>query len=96
MAIDFKNFLNVVPHVAAAKFPVLMRGRHGIGKSQVVYQLAESLNRPLGDRDWETLRKFLKSIAIYIYLLFRAKVYRGPFPHRTYKIGHKVIKSRST
>ena len=42
MAIDFKNFLNVVPHVAAAKFPVLMRGRHGIGKSQVVYQLAET------------------------------------------------------
>ena len=50
MAIDFKNFLNVVPHVAAAKFPVLMRGRHGIGKSQVVYQLAETLNRPVVER----------------------------------------------
>jgi midasin (ATPase involved in ribosome maturation) len=50
MAIDFKNFLNVVPHVAAAKYPVLMRGRHGIGKSQVVYQLAETLTRPVVER----------------------------------------------
>ena len=50
MAIDFKNFLNVVPHVAAAKFPVLMRGRHGIGKSQVVYQLAKTLDRPVVER----------------------------------------------
>ena len=50
MAIDFKNFLNVVPHVAKAGFPVLMRGRHGIGKSQVVYQLAKTLNRPVVER----------------------------------------------
>jgi len=50
MAIDFKTFLNVVPHVAEAKYPVLMRGRHGIGKSQVVYQLAKALDRPVVER----------------------------------------------
>lgn len=50
MAIDFKTFLNVVPHVATAKYPVLMRGRHGIGKSQVVYQLAQALNLPVVER----------------------------------------------
>lgn len=50
MAIDFKTFLNVVPHVAEAKYPVLMRGRHGIGKSQVVYQLAQALNLPVVER----------------------------------------------
>ena len=50
MAIDFKGFLAVVPHVVNARFPVLMRGRHGIGKSQVVYQLAKSLNMPVVER----------------------------------------------
>jgi len=50
MAIDFKNFLNVVQYVAEAKYPVLMRGRHGIGKSQVVYQLGNVLNRPVVER----------------------------------------------
>ena len=50
MAIDFKNFLNVVQYVAEAKYPVLMRGRHGIGKSQVVYQLGNVLDRPVVER----------------------------------------------
>lgn len=50
MAIDFKNFVNVVQHVTAARFPVLMRGRHGIGKSQVVYQLAKALSLPVVER----------------------------------------------
>jgi hypothetical protein len=40
MAVDFKTFLNIVPHIIAARYPVLLRGRHGIGKSTVVYQLA--------------------------------------------------------
>jgi len=43
MAIDFKTFLSVVPHIVNAKFPVLIRGRHGIGKSTIVYQLADEL-----------------------------------------------------
>ena len=33
MAVDFKTFLSVVPHIIDARFPILVRGRHGIGKS---------------------------------------------------------------
>jgi hypothetical protein len=46
MAIDFKTALKVIPHVANIKKPVLLRGRHGIGKSELVYQYAamRSLN----------------------------------------------------
>ena len=40
MSVDFKTFVNLAPSVSAARLPVLLRGRHGIGKSQVVYQLA--------------------------------------------------------
>ena len=38
--IDFKTFNLVAPFVVADKKPILIRGRHGIGKSC--------------DRDWET------------------------------------------
>jgi hypothetical protein len=40
MSVDFKTFLNIVPHVVDIKKPVLLRGRHGIGKSEIVYQFA--------------------------------------------------------
>ena len=50
MAVDFKTFIEIVPHVTSARFPVLMRGRHGIGKSQVVYQLAKTFNLPVVER----------------------------------------------
>jgi len=50
MAIDFKTFIDVVPHVCAVRKPVLLRGRHGVGKSQVVYQLAETLGLPVVER----------------------------------------------
>ena len=40
MSIDFRTFRACVPSVLAARFPVLLRGRHGVGKSQVVYQTA--------------------------------------------------------
>ena len=50
MAIDFKTFNQVVPHVAAVHKPVLLRGRHGVGKSEVVYQLAETLGKPVVER----------------------------------------------
>ena len=43
MAVDFKTFVSLAPSVSAARLPVLLRGRHGIGKSQVVYQIAGSL-----------------------------------------------------
>jgi hypothetical protein len=50
MAVDFKTFRQIVPHVTAARFPVLLRGRHGIGKSEVVYQLATDLALPVVER----------------------------------------------
>ncbi len=50
MAVDFKTFRTIVPHVTAARFPVLLRGRHGIGKSEVVYQLATDLDLPVVER----------------------------------------------
>ena len=50
MAVDFKTFLNVVPFVTSVNKPVLLRGRHGIGKSQVVYQYADSVDLPVVER----------------------------------------------
>ena len=50
MAIDFKTFSNVINPILNAKFPVLVRGRHGIGKSTVVYQLAKRLGLPVVER----------------------------------------------
>ena len=50
MAIDFKTFNLVVDHVLRDKKPVMIRGRHGIGKSQVVYQTAERLGLPVVER----------------------------------------------
>ena len=50
MAVDFKTFLEVTPYVTAIHKPVLLRGRHGVGKSQVVYQFAESIGLPVVER----------------------------------------------
>lgn len=50
MAVDFKTFVNLAPAVSAAKLPVLLRGRHGVGKSQVVYQLAANAGLPVVER----------------------------------------------
>ena len=50
MAIDFKTFNSIVDFVLDDKKPVLIRGRHGIGKSCVVYQTAERLSLPVVER----------------------------------------------
>jgi len=50
MAVDFKTFGRVVNHVTATRKPVLLRGRHGIGKSTVVYQYANQINMPVVER----------------------------------------------
>ena len=50
MSIDFKSFIKIVPFVTAVRKPVLVRGRHGVGKSQVVYQLAKGLGLPVVER----------------------------------------------
>jgi len=50
MSVDFKTFVKLAPAVSAARLPVLLRGRHGIGKSQVVYQLAANMGLPVIER----------------------------------------------
>jgi hypothetical protein len=50
MAIDFKTFLQCVPHITAQKLPILVRGKHGIGKSEGVYQIAKGLGMPIVER----------------------------------------------
>jgi len=50
MAIDFKTFNTVAPLVSDARYPVLLRGRHGIGKSCVVYQFAAAVGLPVVER----------------------------------------------
>ena len=51
MTIDYKTLINnILPHVLSAKFPVLLRGRHGIGKSTVVYQIAKERGLPVVER----------------------------------------------
>jgi hypothetical protein len=50
MAIDFATFTKVAPHVAAVRKPVLIRGRHGVGKSEIVYQTADGLGYPVVER----------------------------------------------
>jgi hypothetical protein len=39
--ITFGEFVRVAPHIIDAGYPVMIRGRHGIGKSELIYQIAE-------------------------------------------------------
>lgn len=48
--ISFGTFNAIVDAIADARFPILMRGRHGIGKSQVVYQFASRRNLKVVER----------------------------------------------
>ena len=41
-AVSFKTFLGIAPYIMASLHPILLRGRHGIGKSSVIYQIAEA------------------------------------------------------
>ena len=50
MAISFQSLQNILPILVTSKLPVLIRGRHGIGKSQIVFQLGEELGLPVIDR----------------------------------------------
>ena len=50
MAVDFNTFSKIVQHVTAVKKPVLLRGRHGIGKSTVVYQYADKIGLNVVER----------------------------------------------
>ena len=50
MAVDFATFLTTAPHILNTKLPILIRGRHGVGKSQVVYQIADDCGLPVVER----------------------------------------------
>ena len=50
MAVDFATFSQIVHHVTNVRKPVLLRGRHGIGKSTVVYQYAAQQNMEVVER----------------------------------------------
>jgi hypothetical protein len=50
MAIDFKTFISVAPHVLKVRKPLMLRGRHGVGKSELVYQVASDMELPVVER----------------------------------------------
>lgn len=41
--VTIKELVNILPYVIKAKLPILIRGPHGIGKSEVVRQFAEQI-----------------------------------------------------
>jgi len=50
MGITFKSFLSCVNAVTKVRKPILLRARHGVGKSEVVYQLAAAMGLPVVER----------------------------------------------
>tara|TARA_R100000315_G_C5232678_1_gene143704 strand:+ start:173 stop:1273 length:1101 start_codon:yes stop_codon:yes gene_type:complete len=50
MAVDFKTFMKVSKFICDVRKPVLLRGRHGIGKSEVVYQIADDMEMEVVER----------------------------------------------
>ncbi len=50
MPVDFKTFRSFVSLIADARHPVMIRGRHGIGKSELVYQYAADKGLPVVER----------------------------------------------
>jgi hypothetical protein len=50
LSVDFATFNRIIPSVIAEAKPILIRGRHGIGKSELVYQVARELGMPVVER----------------------------------------------
>jgi len=50
MAIDFSTASKALPFVAAARHPILWRGRHGIGKSEAIKAFAAAIGLPVVER----------------------------------------------
>lgn len=50
MKISFADLSSVILPILSCKFPVLLRGKHGIGKSEFVAQLAKHLGYPMLDK----------------------------------------------
>ena len=56
--ISFAQFNKIAPYIIRSRKPVMGHGRHGIGKSEVVYQLADQLAGILGE---DFLKKYGKN-----------------------------------
>mgnify|MGYP001393013098 FL=1 len=41
--ISFAQFSKIAPHIIRSRKPIMGHGRHGIGKSEIVYQLVDKL-----------------------------------------------------
>lgn len=54
MHIDYKTLTRLLPIALRARKPIMLRGKHGIGKSEIVYQLAEHMSSIMGlaDKDY--------------------------------------------
>jgi midasin (ATPase involved in ribosome maturation) len=50
MAMDFKTFNSIVSVVTDSRYPVMIRGKHGMGKSETVYQFAKAKGMPVIER----------------------------------------------
>lgn len=51
LPVDFATLARLLPHVIRARKPILIRGRHGIGKSEIVYQLSPKIASYIGMKD---------------------------------------------
>lgn len=49
-SVTIKTLQTLIPLISTQKNPILIRGRHGIGKSELVKQFANSINRPLVEK----------------------------------------------
>jgi hypothetical protein len=47
--ISFEQFSKIAPYIIRSRKPIMGHGKHGIGKSELVYQLADKLGGILGD-----------------------------------------------
>lgn len=47
--ISFEQFTKIAPYIIRSRKPIMGHGRHGIGKSELVYQMADKLAGILGD-----------------------------------------------
>ena len=48
LTLNIRQLVKVAPHIMKQKYGLLLRGKHGIGKSQIVYQLATEIPKFLG------------------------------------------------
>jgi len=48
MYVDYKTLIRLLPIAIKARKPIMLRGKHGIGKSEIVYQIAKDMSSIIG------------------------------------------------